>query len=141
MKSPKKYSWFAFIIFSIGGIFIAAIEYLKILPPDMNGPLVGYGGPLLSFLVCSGIGLFLSLKTYSIYNKEVKNPVNPDNLVINNTYWLNGETPAKYTGMLPKVGKYVFKIETVNYFADPLDLTYLSQYQVITYISITKESS
>ena len=85
-------------------------------------------------------GWWIAIKfTGTIFHRQVDRPIEPSDLQILQTYWLNGETAAVFIGRLDHPGTYLFHIHGLNKRHDLLDAKALTFDQVSKYISSHKE--
>ena len=136
MKSPYKVSWTALKMTAIGGLVIDALLVF------LNGgdALKSLGGILILiglYLVFLFMGVVLSCSNAPICNRKVSHPVNPEQLVVDQIYWLNGETHARYLGVDAFSRNYYFNIYGVG---ESNTATSLFEYYVRNYISAEEET-
>lgn len=139
MKSPKKYSWRAVIVFTPLGAFGSGyLSFLFSRTPDPNITKIVVI-PLLIFLLYLFAGWAVRKVSYTIFNRRVDHPVDPKDLTIGQTYWLNGETWATYKDQDDLSGKHLFSIYGLNNAKKPNDTTGLYPEQVRVYIASVRE--
>ena len=140
MKSPLRYSkWPIVIYFLISFLIIGSFLnsfYLMGGVITLGRVLWSVGG-VIFMTIC---GWLLAIKfTGTILHRKVDHPVEPYQLVMGNLYWLNGETPATYIGVMDYTGKHLFHVQGYHKKNDSLDAKDLSPNQVRDYISTQKE--
>jgi hypothetical protein len=141
MKSPYVIDFTPLKIMAVGGVLLCLFA---ILPGLLIRHETFTWGDLFSalglYLCFIGIGL-IATSSYSraILRVKVKNPVNANDMVTDNTYWLNGETWARYLGIDPYTRKYRFNVFGVEYTARTGEYTTLLAGEVETYISTVCE--
>lgn len=140
MKSPLKYAKWPIVLYFFSSLFIIAITlnsfYLSGGIITLSRVLWGLAGIILNTLV----GWVVAVKlTGNLFYRKVKHSPEPHKLVPNITYWLNGETPAIYVGLMVHTGKYLFHIEGYSRKNDSLDAVGLSPNKVREYISTSRE--
>lgn len=140
MKSPLKYSKWPIVLYFFSSLFIIVITLTSFYLSSGIIPLGGILGGLAGLILNTLVGWVVAIKlTGNLFYRKVKHSPEPYKLVPNVTYWLNGETPAVYVGLMVHTGKYLFHIEGYSRKKDSLDAVEISPDKVRKYISISRE--
>jgi hypothetical protein len=96
MKSPLKYRWEAIIVFAIGGLPVSILigAMISVIPNISISSIIGIS--VFNYIYFILLGLTMS--------------VNLNNLAIDQIYWLNGETKARFVNKDEYTGKLSFCI-------------------------------
>ncbi len=140
MKSPLRYSKFlVFLFFLIGSLVIGlTLNSFRLSGGEITPYRIFVSLSAISFYTVIGWRTSIRFTGTFLYKKVTSSP-KPHELVLNTTYYLNGQTPATFIGMMDFTGKYLFHIQGLNIKSDPLDAKALTPNQVRDYISIDKE--
>lgn len=113
MQSPYKYDWNIMKIFTVGWIVICfVILLIKLFTGSLTwDSIVAF--TILSF-VSAGLGFSLTFCLRTLLNTKVKNPVNPNELIPGEEYYLNGTHKARYSGKNKYTQQYIFYIAGVQ---------------------------
>jgi hypothetical protein len=139
VKSPIKFDRQA-----IAGFFFIWLVFLAIDATSNSWASLSFWqiiGKIVLLLIMLALLLFVPFVVVgsTILNRRVNSPADPDNLVIGQRYWLNGETWAKYLGQDRDTGEYRFSIYGVNKEDNPEDSTDLKPGHIRNYISTVQE--
>jgi hypothetical protein len=110
MKSPLKYRWEAIIVFAIGGLPVSILigAMISVIPNISISSIIGIS--VFNYIYFILLGLTMSVALSTCLNRIVTNPVNLNNLAIDQIYWLNGETKARFVNKDEYTGKLSFCI-------------------------------
>ncbi len=140
-NSPFKYDkWIIYFYSAVGFAFSLAIIAIIYFVGDVA---IGLGAALFAIASLTGIftlmGWSIARQLGTIFTFEVDHPVNLNNLIPGHTYWLNGETGARFIGVGSFTGKYHFHIEGYNSDTNRDDFTAIFPGNVRKYISMKLE--
>lgn len=137
MKNPHKYSWLPLKASSVSGIVLIASLFPTTTLSDDPSKITLLVTIYLVFLL---IGLTFSTASGTIFHRRVLNPVVPKKLVVNQIYWLNGETWARFvSGPDDWSDMYLFSVWGIGRFDDPDDVVALTPARVKKYVSNVQE--
>lgn len=139
MKSPRKPNWFIFVLSAVLDVVLIGFVALPLFNFDH---IISWSEALFSlftFLTLLILGFAVSITSDTIFHRKVDHPVDPKDLEVDRTYWLNGETWAIYKGQDDYTGKYNFSIYGLNKAKKPDDVTNLYPGQAKQYISTIRE--
>ena len=136
MKNPVKYAWKSFpSLMLISAVFVLFLALISNGATPMS--LLKGIAMLGMYLVLLFLDAILIVRWGTILNRKVDHSVIPEELVVGQRYWLNGETWADYAGFESYTGQYIFAIYEVHNRNDPH--TRLLRGQVSQYISKEQE--
>lgn len=111
MINPIKYDKRPIWMSIVSGVILVVVLMIT-LPHELTWwRILGYAIVLLLWILW---GWGLALTTSRIRHTKVKKGVDPKDLELNTTYYLNGKTYAVYLGQNAYNGKYYFRVWGVD---------------------------
>ena len=138
MKSPFKFNLTPVVLSAIIGLIVIVYSLFNV--PIGIFPVWHIIILVFMFAVILSLGLIFTITSATIFNHKVGHPVELKDLIVGQTYWLNGETWAIYRGQNEFTGQRFFSIYGKDDPEKSYDVTAIYPDLVRRYISSVEET-